>query len=176
MSEEDRLENIPPEERPTAAAQWANRALNKFEELRTIVDVHEQRIAELEAENERLRDNERLLQRAQRNANQTPDERAIILIKTLHNEAITNRQAGREAAAEMDVREAMKALGGNIRREYMYPTFERAVELVDSDVLEYKKEDRSSSENSRLRLNLKRGELPSVIAGHEIRTLTYEEG
>ena len=177
------LDSVPEGDWPRAALQWARQALDLANDNREAGEERDEtiaaltaRVADLERDLEQYRDREQMLQEVTRNAADTPTERAVKLIETLHNEAIVNRQAGRAPAAEMDAREARLVLGGAVNRTLMYHTFERAVSLADTPALDYKKEDRSSDQNSRLRLNLANGDLPTEIGGHEIRTPSYEGG
>ncbi|EMA29387.1 hypothetical protein [Halobiforma nitratireducens] len=149
---------------------------DRVDELEEELTEKDQRIRELKQTVESLEDRDRLMQEVHRNAADTPTKRAVRLIQTLNNEAVTNGQAGQEEHATMTAREAMKCLGGDVSRPTIYPTFDRAVELVgDDDVLEYRKEDRSSPKKSRLILDLEVGDLPSTIAGYDIRCPTYEQ-
>jgi hypothetical protein len=52
----------------------------------------------------------------------------------------------------------------------MYSTFEKAEGLVgDRDVLWYRNEPRHSDKNSRLIIDIREGDVPSVAEGHELR-------
>lgn len=141
------------EERAAGAEQRAAAAEEEAKELR-------QEVAELRQQTE-------LVDRVQRASTLKPDERAIVLIQTLHAEA--RRNGG---TATIDASAAVKALGGDVDRTLMYGedgTFERTVDLVgDEDLLWYKKENRASSKNSRLILDLNNGEMPEKVAGHDI--------
>lgn len=149
---------------------------NELDELKEQVNSQQDRIDDLEVENERLRERwkrteERtdLLQHVKQSSALAPEERAAILIQTLHNKAVASEQRGEPAQSELDANQGVSALGGSIDRTLMYSTFEKAVELVgDEAVLQYKKEDRGAAKNSRLLLNLEAGELPATVAGHEI--------
>lgn len=174
MSEEgeDPLERA---EAAIGVAKYANERLNELEErLEDLETENDQLRHELEKEREKGEREERLFADVRQNMTNKPEERAVTLIRALNNEACTDKSIGGAAKAQMDVSQARSALGGSVVRQIVYPTFERAEELIDdADVLEYVKEDRSSSENSRLRLNLEGDrELPGRVAGHKIHDPT----
>jgi hypothetical protein len=154
----------------------AKRAEERVDDLEEELYEKDERIRDLEETIESLQDRDRLMKHVHQNAADTPTKRAVSLIQTLNNEAVTNGQAGPAKTASVTAREAKKCLGGDVNRSLIYPTFEKAENLVDNDaVLEYRKEDRSSPKKSRLILDLEAGQLPSEIAGFEIRTPTYEQ-
>lgn len=127
----------------------------------------EEEAAELRQELAELRERTSLVDRVQRASTLKPEERAIVLIQTLHAEA--RRNGG---TATIDASAAVKALGGDIDRTLMYGddgTFQRTVDLVgDEDLLWYQTENRASSKNSRLILDLNNGEMPDTVAGHDV--------
>lgn len=148
-------------------------AKERAERAEARADEAERRVDELEAEVETLRDRTSLIDRVQRASTLKPDERAIVLIQTLHAEASSRgERENEEARAAMEATEAVKALGGDADRTNMYGEsgiFTRAVELVgDEDVLRYIRESRASNRNSRLALDLEDGDLPDSIRGHSI--------
>lgn len=170
MSEE-RLNDI--EMTAEGAVDIAKRALARMHELEDRIDELEDEVADLRAENEQLRDRTDLLANVRKAANRKPEERAVVLIQTLYNEAWRNKERGNPPLAQMDKDAAMKALGGSVQRQLVYPTFEKAADLVgDDDLLWYQTEPRSSSKNNRLKLDLDGGEMPSMVAGHEIEAPT----
>ncbi|WP_226041592.1 hypothetical protein [Natrinema sp. DC36] len=178
MSEdlEERVKDL--EARVEDAVFLADRAEDRVDELEEELYEKDERIRDLEQTVESLQDADRLMQKVHRNAADKPTERAVLLIKKLNNEAVTNEQAGRNPTASMTIREALKQLnrdGVDVRRDTLYYTFKRADELVEGDVLRYKKEDRSSEKKSRLIADLEMGEMPSTVAGFEIRTPSYVE-
>lgn len=145
----------------------------KVREVESRAETAEVRVRTVEKENEELRaeldtlrDRTDLLDHVKEASALKPERRAAVLIATLHNQAQTN-----DGLAEMEVSEAQAALGGSVDRTLMYSTFEKAVELVgDEDVLCYIRESRASSANSRLKINLRKGELPDTIAGQSIKS------
>lgn len=167
--------NKNPLERAQAAISIAQRAIQKTTDSEDRIEELEQEVAELRHQLEEIRERdareERLFGDIRKNMANKPEKRAATLIQALNNEALTDASIGGEARAEMDVSKARTALGGSVIRQVIYPTFERAVELIDDeDVLEYTKEDRGSDRNSRLRLNLEGDrELPEKVAGCTIR-------
>lgn len=144
---------------------------DQIEALETALEDEREERRRLEEEVEALRqevstieDRTDLFERVNRGASLKPDERAAVILQTLYAKA--NRNGG---SASIDVNGAVDALGGDVDRTLMYSTFEKAEQLVDdTDIVEYKQEDRSSSKNSRLILRLENGEPPATVAGHEI--------
>lgn len=178
MSEdlEEKVKDL--EARLEDAVFLAKRAGDRVDDLEEELHEKDQRIHELEQAVESLQDSDRLMQKVHRNAADKPTERAVLLIKKLNNEAVTNEQAGRSPKSSMTIREALTELnrdGVDVRRDALYYTFEQADDLIDSDVVRYKTEDRSSDKKSRLIADLEKGEMPSTIAGFEIRTPSYAE-
>lgn len=177
MSDEDLEEKVKDlEARLEDAIHLAKHSRDRVNDLEEELREKEHRIDELEDLVESLQDRDRLMKRVHQNAADKPTERAVHLIQKLNNEAITNEQAGRSPTASMTIREALKELqrdGLDVRRDTLYYTFERADELVEDDVLQYKKEDRSSEKKSRLVADLTNGEMPSMVAGFEIQTPSY---
>lgn len=167
-----------PLERAEAAISVAQRAIKKVTGVDERVDELETQVEQLEYELGQMREQaeveERLFADVRQGMANKPEERAATLIQALNNEACTDASVGRAKKAEMDVAKARTALGGSIIRQSIYPTFDRAVDLVDDKrVLEYVKEDRGSDRNSRLRLNLEGDrELPDRVAGFDIRDPT----
>jgi DNA repair exonuclease SbcCD ATPase subunit len=152
-----------------ALATQALSAMQRVTELEAALEERDERIAELEADLEQLRERTDMLQQVRQNANRGPDERAAILIQTLYNEAHAHKDAGLDPRATMDKDAAIKALGGGIQRQKIYPTFRKAEALVDdTDVLEYVQVPRSAAENNHLELDLREGDVPAVVAGHSI--------
>lgn len=96
------------------------------------------------------------------------EERAAVLIQTLYNEAQKKRRRGGEPIATGDYKDADTALGNTLDNRQLIDAMDRAATLVEGDVLQFKKEPRSSRMNSRLILNLNAGELPATVAGRKI--------
>jgi hypothetical protein len=169
MSSNDDLDDIA--ESADAALGIARRALDKINDLEDDVDRLEDELEDAEAELDALRERTDLVQAVQKASNLKPEERAVVCIQTLYNRANARQDVGEPPLAEMTARQAITALGGSINRTAVYRTFETADDLlsdIPDDVFEYRTEDRSSAEKSRLRLNLDAGDLPSVVAGHDI--------
>lgn len=167
-----------PLERAQAAISVAKRAIQKATSTENRVEELEDEVEQLRYELEQVREQaaaeERLFADVRQGMANKPEERAATLIQALNNEACTDASVGGAKRAEMDVAKARTALGGSVVRQTIYPTFERAVDLVgDERVLTYVKEDRSSDRNSRLRMDLEGdGELPNSVAGFKIRDPT----
>lgn len=115
-----------------------------------------------------LDDRTRLQEHVQNASSLKVPERAAICIQTLFNQAQKKRRRGGEPIATMDYNGADDALGGTLYRRQLLDAMERADGLVPGDVLQFKKEPRSSRMNSRLILDLNSGELPSTVAGKKI--------
>jgi len=159
------------------AVQVAKRAMARVSELESELEERDQRIYELQQAVETLQDGDRLMQEVHQNAASVATKRAIKIIRTLNNEAITNGQSGRKKSSTINIKEAKKVVGGKVDRTTFYDTFDLAQDLVDnSDVLEYKTPPRSSKKNHRLVLDLDAGDLPASIEGFPIRTPEYATG
>lgn len=159
-------------DRVDALSRQLNDLRDRFED---VTEAQQERIAELEAEKDRLQQRvteleERTeLQRHVRDASSLRvDERAAVCIQTLVNQARRRERSGDAPAAAMDYRGADDALGGGLDDRQLYNAIERAAELVDGDVVRFKKEPRSSQKNSRLVVDLDQGSLPDAVAGREI--------
>jgi len=103
-----------------------------------------------------------LLRLVESSNDMTAKQRQIALIEHLRQEAIHNRERGREAKASVNQDQAKRALQHpNIDRTTYYSDMQRAEELVDdTDMLRYE------GSNGRLMLNLEVGELPSEVTDH----------
>lgn len=150
------------------AMQYAGSLADRVDELE--VELHQ-----LREENERLRDQEQMFQDVRKAMQADPEERAVVLIKALNNEALTNQQIGRDPAAEVDKDGAKKALGGSLRRQQIYTAMDEAERLVgDKDVLWKQTGTRGTGgKATKLRLDLDEGDLPRTIAGEKIRQEPY---
>lgn len=179
MSNEDlevRIDDL--ETRLDDAINLTKQSRQKVTKLRDELREKDEQIYEIKQRLETFQDCDQLVKEVASNAADTPTKRAIRLIQTLNNEATANRQAGREPTASLTNREAKKALGGGPSRSSVYRAMERVVELLnkDTNVIQYKKEPRSSRKKSRLVIDLDRGEAPQTIAGYQIRTPTVSDG
>lgn len=147
------------------------KALQRIDDLTDELAARDERIDELESHLEAVSERTNLLQYIRQASSLAPEERAAVLIQTLHNEATRRGQKNNDesASASIDKDGAMKALGGTVERGNIYYTFEKAEQLVgNDDVCWYQKEPRSSEQNSRLVLSLENGGLPDEVAGHAI--------
>jgi hypothetical protein len=168
---DDRLEEAA--ESADAALGIARRALQKVNDLEDDVQRLETELADAHAEIDALQERTDLLQAVQKASSLKPEERAVICIHTLYNEAGTRDPR----LAELDVRGAITALGGSVKRHHIYPVFDTVDDLVedpdsnvDERVLSVVREDRSSEDNTRIVLNLEAGDLPEMVLGHELET------
>ena len=138
----------------------------------------EERVAELEAQRQEtesevaslrqrigtLEESTALLEQIESNDAGTPAERAALLVQTLYRRAQTT-----DGTASLDVEAALDVLRlDRDKRTLMYHTFERADAMIDSDAVRYRQESRSSAKNSRLILDLSRGDVPKQAAGVEL--------
>lgn len=123
-------------------------------------------IAELRSEVDRLSDTNEMLEQVGAADSGKPARRAAVLIRTLRTRA--NASDGR---ASLDVTGALDVLRlDRDKRTLMYSTFEKAEGLVgDREILWYRNEPRHSDKNSRLIIDIREGDVPSVAEGHELR-------
>lgn len=176
------------------AMQMATDALKKVNDLRS-------ELQELETENQRLR--ERVVELENRTAlldlvaadGGTVEDRAVVLLQNLYNEAYAAKERGHlenvTPSASMDWNGAKRALGGSVNhREQLYDAMRRAVELVHSDDLpeqygdsdlssdgfdvQFVKESRTSDRNTRLVVDLSDTETLKLSNG-ELLTPPQEE-
>lgn len=164
------------QEETQKAVQFAKRALARCDDL-------EEEIEALRAENRELRDEldaarKRLVDVEERDAiadtvvnakRLKVEERAAICLQTAANKAYKRKRRGEHPSAEIDYNAADTATGGVLDRRQLLDALERAAALVDSNVARYKKEPRAAKKNSRLIVDLERGELPSQVAGMDIQ-------
>lgn len=160
------------------ATRKADRALNRVvtlreenRDLRDRLDAAEAERDALRQEVKQLRQRTNLLEVLRDTGSMTVEERAAICIQSLYNEAYRERQKDTKdaATASMDYKKAEGVFRGQITRDQIYRTFDRAAELIDDEaVVKYIEEARSAPKNSRLVLSLERGDVPPSIAGHEI--------
>lgn len=125
----------------------------------------EERVDELEAENERLRDTSDLFESIRKSGATTTEDRVVVLVETLRARAAV-RDPPRY---ELDAEGITNVLQGSIKRPNAYPLMDDVVDMVDrSNVLWKQTESRSSAKNTRLVLDLRKGDVPSTIAGQTI--------
>lgn len=167
------------EESADAALSIARRAINKVTDLEDDVADLEGELADAHAELESLRERTDLLQAVQKASNLKPEERAVVCIQTLYNEASQRDPA----LGEMDVGSAITALGGSVKRHHIYPVFDTIEDLAEDDgndvderVLQVVREDKTSEDNTRIVLNLEAGDLPETVLGHDIETSPQTAG
>lgn len=135
------------------------------------IDNQADRIDELEAENEALRerlddleDANSIVADVNDSRAMDVDDRAVVCIQTLANDA------GRNGQASMTISEGWSTLGREFDRTRMYDVYKRAEALVDDDaVCWYQKEPRSSNKVSRLILDRTDGDLPEKAAGKRLK-------
>lgn len=132
------------------------------EERRRLEDENE----ELREEIERLDSRTDLLSLVENSDEMTAKQRRIALIQHLKKAAERERERGREAKASVNKDEAEAALQyPDISRPMFYDDLREAPKLIDNkDVLWY--ESKSGGE-SRLKLNLEKGDLPGSIRGSD---------
>ncbi|MFC6825710.1 hypothetical protein [Halopelagius fulvigenes] len=136
------------------------------------IDELEDRVEDLEAENDALRRGADLVQTVRKNGATTTEKRAVEVINTLGRRA-GGRPDSQPARSELDATGIVNALGGSIDRTNTYGFMDDVVELVGNpNVLWKQKEPRSSSDNTRLVLDLRNGDLPEMVAGHELEVTT----
>jgi len=161
------------------ATQSARTAKRNQLDLREELQAKDERIAELEdcvAQQqdiiEELQDRTDMLETVKKASSMKIDQRAAVLIQVLYNKAWSRgRKTNEEPRAALDYNDASNALGGCVGRSTIYRTMTKAEQLVDdTDVLQKIKEDRSSSKNTRLALDLTEGDLPSRVDGHVIES------
>lgn len=164
------------QEETEKAVQLAKRAHKRCDEL-------EEDMEALRAENRELRDEldaarQRLADVEERDAiadsvvdakRLKVEERAAICLQTAANKAFKRKRRGEHPSAEIDYNTADTATGGVLDRRQLLDALERAATLVDSDVARFKKERRSAKKNSRLIVDLERGDLPTEVAGMDIQ-------
>ncbi|WP_277540207.1 hypothetical protein [Haloarcula laminariae] len=158
----------------------AKQAMQYAGEMADRVDDLEDEVHRLNKRVDQLEDQERLFQDVRQAMQATPEERAVVLVKALNNEALTNDQLGQAAAAGMGLDGARKALGGSLRRQQLHDAMDELVRMVrEKDVGEdvLRKQTgtpgRGGTE-TKLLLDLDAGSLPETIAGEPIRQEPYE--
>lgn len=163
------------EQRVEDAVDLAKQAMQYAGEMQDRVEDLEDEVHELREANERLRDQEQMFRDVRRNMQGSPEERAVICIKTLNNEALTNQQLDEPGRASMDRDAAKKTLGGELRRQQIHDAFDRAEDLVgDDDVLwKVSGDPGRGGTDTTLRLDLEAGDLPESVAGESIRQQPY---
>lgn len=131
------------------------------------LDERESEIVTLRQRVDALEESTELLERVESNSAGKPTERAALLLQTLYQRAKRG-----DGSASLDVEAALDVLRlDRDKRTLMYHTFERAEEMAgDTDAVLYRKEGRTSEKNSRLILDLGRGELPQKAGGFELKT------
>lgn len=162
------------------AYHLAKNAMERVADVDDRATENEQRIRELEdelvalrRELDRVDDRTDLLRHVSKQANGTVDEHAAVLLQTLYNEATERGDADTldNPTASLEPAEAVAALGGGLDYRLMYRRFDRAVELVDdTDVCWVDEQPRHADENTALKFDLRGGEMPAAVAGHELAT------
>lgn len=161
---QDRLDAT--ERRAEQADALAKTALDRLTEKDEQIEALEAETEALRAHIDDLREEQSLLQHVDSARDLTVDERAMVCLQTLYDDA---RNSEGEKAY-MTVREGWTELGRSIPRPRVYDVFERAETLVDDDHLcWYQKEPRGSQPPSRLMLDVSTTDLPDELDGHVVR-------
>jgi len=172
MSEEDVNQRV------QDAVDMAKQAMRYAGDLEDRVDELETEVAELRKENERLRDQEQLFTDVRQNMQRTPEERAVVLIKSLNNEALTNQQLSQSPTVTMTIDAARSTLGGTLSQQSLHDAMEEAERLGQDDSVLWKVtgDPGRGGTDTELRLDLTNGDLPRYIAGEKIRQEPYRSG
>jgi chromosome segregation ATPase len=162
---DDRLQEL--ENKLEAVVKKNDYLERQTEWLEEQLDERESEIVTLRQRVDALEESTELLEQIESNSAGKPTERAALLLQTLYQRA----ERG-DGTASFDVEAALDVLRlDRDKRTLMYHTFERAEEMVgETDAVRYRKEGRTSEKNSRLILDLGRGELPQKAAGVELKT------
>lgn len=170
------MSNPTDEDRIEGALRVAQQAMQRVSDVETQLEDLRDELEALREENRRLRDQEQMFRDARQNMQRTPEERAVTLVKTLNNEALTEQQLGRDPRAGMTLDAARKTLGGDLRRQQLHDAMETAERLVDDESVVWKRtgDPGRGGQDTHLRLDLTNGELPSTVAGEAIRQEPYE--
>ncbi|WEL29875.1 hypothetical protein [Haloferax volcanii] len=149
------------------------------QDMQGLISQHKQalgRITELEDEVERLedelesvRDSEELLKSVRKNGATTTEERAAVLV-----DVMAMRASARDPPRyELDASGIVDVLHGSIKRPNTYGLMDDVERIVDRPNVVWKQtESRSSRKNTRLVLDLSKGDLPTQIAGQTIEVTT----
>lgn len=98
------------------------------------------------------------------------DERAGVCLQQLVRECRRKRDAGQEPVSSMTGRRATEEVLCLENRQPAYRALKRAPKLVgNTDVCWWQKERRGHEPPSRLMLDLREGDVPSVVAGVNLR-------
>lgn len=117
---------------------------------------------ELQEQVDQQVDSNELVREIRKNGTNDWDAYAAIIVETL------GREAGEDGVATMDAGECRKTLQGQPHRTNCYDILQHAADLVDSKMLEYIKEPRTSKRNSRLKLDRSVDDLPRRVGGREL--------
>jgi len=152
----------------------AKQAMQYAGEMADRVDDLEDEVHRLNKRVDTLEDQERLFRDLRQAMQATPEERAVVLVKALNNEALTNEQLGDPAAAGMTIDAARSALGGTLGQQQLHDAMDEAIRLVrqkgvSEEVLRKQTgtPGRGGTE-TKLLLDLDAGRLPETIAGEPI--------
>lgn len=134
-------------------------------DLREELEEERQKRRDLENDIETLLDVSDMLKNVQQNGSSDWDAYAAVILRSLGQDARKHD----DLQAEMTARECWNLLQRQPHRTNCLDILRRAADLVDDeDVANVVKEDRSSSKNSRLVIDLSEGELPGQVAGHDV--------
>jgi predicted RNase H-like nuclease (RuvC/YqgF family) len=152
----------------------AKQAMQYAGEMADRADDLEDEVHRLQKRVDQLEDQERLFQDVRQAMQATPEERAVVLVKALNNEALTNEQLGDPAAAGMTIDAARSTLGGTLGQQQLHDAMDEAVRLarekeVGDDVLRKQTGTPGrGGKKTKLLLDLDAGSLPETIAGEPI--------
>lgn len=119
---------------------------------------------DLRAEIERLDARTDLLRLVEQSDDMTGKQRSVALIQHLRRAAERQRDRGRPAKSSVDRDDAESALQfPDVDRTTIYDDMRRAVRLVDNEAILWY--ESNSGGESRLKLDLEAGDLPSEIVG-----------
>lgn len=138
----DEMEDVA--SRVDSATHAVKRAHDKLDDREAAIEGNTDRILALQEHVSDLDDRTRLQEHVRDASSLKVEERAAICIQTLFNEAQSKRRRGGEPVVAMDCNDSKMALGGSLAREQLQTALRRADELVEGDVLQFKKESRAS--------------------------------
>lgn len=152
------------EQRAEQADALAKTALDLVNEKDEQIEALEAEIENLQTEVDELREANAIVARVNDNRELSVDDRAVVCVQTLANDA------GSDGRAAMTIAEGWSTLGREFDRTRMYDVFKRAESLIgNNDVCWYQKEPRGHTPPSRLILDRSSGDLPDTVAGHALR-------
>ena len=190
-AEDDADQDVDAEALANDATKTAQRALRKVNEIESELDDVRDENQQLRQQISELENRTALLDLVARDGD-TVDDRAVVLLQNLFNEAYQEKQRAHlenvTPSASLDYNGAKRALGGQTTaRQQLYDAMQRAVELVygsdvdpesppeDQPVVQYVTEDRTSERNTRLVVDLSETDAIELTNGRRL-TAPDEEG